>query len=91
MDLIPAIRLLPQQLDIVTLAIDGHITCHSQRLEDSAFIAGDGEGVGTLDLTHDGDLVVLDEGIDDTVGIVIEVGPDKAVNSPVGLLDGQAD
>lgn len=62
-DLILTIRQLPQQLNIVTLAIDGHITSHSQRLKDSAFVAGDGEGVGTLDLTHDGDLVVLDKGV----------------------------
>ncbi len=89
-DLVLAVVCLAQQLDIVALAVDGHVADHGESLEDGALVAVDGEGAGVLDLAHDGDLEVVDHRVDEVVDTVFDIGGYLRLDGGIGLLDGLA-
>ena len=90
MDLILAIRTLAEELYFVALTIDGHVASHGKGFEDGALVTGDGEGVRTLHLTKDGDLVVVDGGVDDIVCPFLDKGGYLLADEGIGLLDGES-
>ncbi len=89
-DFILAVSTFSEDLDIVAFAVDGHITSHSKGLEDGTFITGDGEGVGPFNLSHNGDLVIVDEDIDGVVGAFLDIGGDFLFDGLIGLGNSEA-
>ena len=79
-DLLFAIRILTDQLDIIAHTVDGQVTGLGQRLEDIDLLIADGEHTGTVDLTQDRDLVVRHANRDHRVLIDIQVRHDLVVN-----------